>query len=110
MSNKVQLSGRITSDIERHGSDEKTFITFTLVTSETKYEDGKPVKKANGYNDTYDEFHKIKVFGGLAKVIYNHKVKGDKLIVWGSIRYSTNEHNGKTYYNCDIVANEVEFI
>ena len=47
---------------------------------------------------------------GLGKSIANHKKKGDKLIVNGEIRYTRNEKDGRTYYNTEIVADQIEFI
>ena len=38
------------------------------------------------------------------------KKKGDKLMVVGEIRYSKNERDGRTFYNTDIVAEEIEFL
>jgi single-strand DNA-binding protein len=108
--NKVILSGRITSDITRFGNGENEGAAFTLVTSEPKIRDGKTVKTDQGYTDTYDEFHDVVVYGGKARAIGNHKAKGDKLLVTGSIRKSTNEKDGVKYYNFRIIASEVEFI
>ena len=108
--NKVFLSGRITSDISRFGTEAKGGVSFSLVTSRPKIVDGQVVKGDDGYNETYDQFHTIKAFNGLGKSIANHKKKGDKLLVVGEIRYSRNERDGRTYYNTDIVAEEIEFL
>jgi len=108
--NLAILSGRITSDITTFGTAEKPGVNFTLVTSKPVYKDGQVQKDANGYTQTYDEFHSIKAFNGLARSIANHKKKGDQLNVTGEIRYSRNEHNGRTYYNTDIHADQIEFI
>ncbi len=43
-------------------------------------------------------------------MIANHKKKGDKLIVNGEIRYSRTEKDGRTFYNTDIAASEIEFV
>ena len=72
--------------------------------------DGQVQKDDNGYTETYDEFHTVKAFNGLGKSVANHKKKGDKLLVVGEIRYSRNERDGRTYYNTDIVAEEIEFL
>lgn len=108
--NKVFLSGRIASDINQFGNTSSPAVSFTLVTSKPVVKDGKVVKDENGYTETYDQWHTIKAFGGLAKSVAAHKAKGDKLIVQGEIRYSKNESNGKTFYNTDIIADEIEFI
>ena len=108
--NKVFLSGRITSDITRFGTDSKGGVSFSLVTSKPVIKDGQVQKDDNGYTETYDEFHQVKAFNGLGKSVANHKKKGDKLIVTGEIRYSRNERDGRTYYNTDIVAEEIEFL
>ena len=108
--NKVFLSGRITSDISRFGTEDKGGASFTLVTSKPVIKDGKVQKDENNYTETYDEFHQVKAFGGLGKSVANHKKKGDRLIVTGEIRYSRNERDGRTFYNTDIVAEEIEFL
>jgi single-strand DNA-binding protein len=108
--NKVFLSGRITSDIARFGTESKGGVSFTLVTSRPVIKDGQVVKGEDGYNETYDQFHTVKAFNGLGKSIANNKKKGDKLIVTGEIRYTKNEKDGRTFYNTDIVADEIEFI
>ena len=108
--NHVFLSGRITSDISRFGTDSKGGVSFTLVTSRPVIKDGEVQKGEDGYTETYDQFHTVKAFNGLGKSIANHKKKGDKLIVNGEIRYTRNEKDGRTYYNTEIVADQIEFI
>ena len=63
--NKVFLSGRITADVSRFGTDSKGGVMFTLVTSKPVIKDGKVQKDENGYTETYDQFHTVKAFGGL---------------------------------------------
>ena len=86
--NKVFLSGRITSDISRFGTDSKGGVSFTLVTSRPVIKDGEVQKDENGYTETYDQFHTVKAFNGLGKSIANHKKKGDKLIFTGEPPYA----------------------
>src|SRR3546814_18412073 len=81
--NKVFLSGRITSDISRFGTDSKGGVSFSLVTSKPVIKDGQIQKDENGYTETYDEFHTVKAFNGLGTSVANHKKKGDKLMVVG---------------------------
>jgi single-strand DNA-binding protein len=47
--NKVFLSGRITSDITRFGTDAKGGVSFTLVTSRPVIKDGQVQKGEDGY-------------------------------------------------------------
>ena len=108
--NKVFLAGRITSEIARFGTEAKAGASFTLVTSKPVIKDGEVQKDGNGYTETWDEFHTVKAFGGLAKSVVTHKKKGDQLIVAGEIRYSRNERDGRTYYNTDIIADEIKFV
>ncbi len=108
--NHVILGGRITSEITTFGTESKGGASFTLVTSKPVIRDGEVQKDQNGYTETYDEFHTVKVFGGLARSVAKHKKKGDKLMIVGEIRHSRNERDGRTYYNTDIVANEIEFV
>ena len=97
-------------DVTRFGNDTKSGVSFTLVTSKPVIKDGQVQKDGNGYTETWDEFHTVKAFGGLGKSVGGHKKKGDELIVVGEIRYSRNERDGRTYYNTDIVAEEIEFL
>src|SRR3546814_6264484 len=76
--NKVFLSGRITSDISRFGTDSKGGVSFSLVTSKPVIKDGQIQKDENGYTETYDEFHTVKAFNGLGKSVANHKKRSDK--------------------------------
>jgi single-strand DNA-binding protein len=108
--NKVILCGRITSDITRFGNGDNEGAAFTLVTSEPKIRDGKTVRNAQGYTETYDEFHDVVAYGGKARAIAEHKSKGEKLLVTGSIRKSTNEKEGVKYYNFRIILSDMEFI
>ena len=108
--NVAFLSGRITSDITRFCADTKGGVSFTLVTSRPVIKDGQVQKGENGYTETYDQFHTVKAFGNLGNSVANHKKKGDKLIVNGEIRYSRTEKDGRTFYNTDIVADEIEFV
>ncbi|EAT07475.1 single-strand binding protein [Sphingomonas sp. SKA58] len=110
MSNTVHLTGRIGSDIGTFGNGNNGGCYFRFVTSKTKLVDNKPVKDANGYNETYDQWHNIKVFGGLAKAVANHKKKGERLYIRGELRYSTYEKGGDTHEKAEIVADEVEFL
>ena len=82
----------------------------TLVTSRPVIKDGQVQKGENGYTETYDQFYTVKAFGGLGNSVANHKKKGDKLIVNGEIRYSRSEKDGRTFYNTDFVADEIEFV
>lgn len=108
--NSVFLSGRITSDITRFDTGSKGGASFTLVTARPVIKDGQVVKGEDGYPETYDQFHTVKAFGTLGHAVANHKKKGDKLIVRGEIRYSRKEKGSRTYYNTEIVADEIEFL
>ena len=46
--NKVFLSGRITSDISRFGTDSKGGVSFSLVTSKPVIKDGQVAAQAGG--------------------------------------------------------------
>src|SRR3546814_2539731 len=54
--NKVFLSGRITSDISRFGTDSKGGVRFSLVTSTPVITAGQIQKDENGYTKTYSQF------------------------------------------------------
>jgi single-stranded DNA-binding protein len=65
--NKVFLSGRITADVSRFGTDSKGGVMFTLVTSKPVIKDGKVQKDENGYTETYDQFHTVRLSAASAR-------------------------------------------
>ncbi|MBB3356229.1 MULTISPECIES: single-stranded DNA-binding protein [unclassified Novosphingobium] len=88
----------------------KAGASFTLVTSRAVIKDGQMVNGEDGCPETYDQFHTVKAFGTLGNTVANHRKKGDKLIVQGEIRYRRSEQDGRTYYNTEIVADEIAFL
>src|SRR3546814_11123053 len=78
--NKVFLSGRITSDISRFGTDSKGGVSFSLVTSKPVIKDGQIQKDENGYTETYAEFHTVKAFNGLGKSVDRKSVVKGKSV------------------------------
>lgn len=109
--NKVFLGGRITSEITTFGTDSKGGASFTLVTSKPVIRDGEVQKDANGYTETYDQFHTIKAFGGLGRSVAKHKKKGDMVEVQGRLHYSKwTDREGVERYAVEIVAEEVLFL
>src|SRR3546814_18586014 len=106
--NKVFLSGRITSDISRFGTDSKGGVRFSLITSKPVIKDGQVQKDDNGSTETYDEFHTVKAFHGLVEWVANHKKKGDNLMVGGEIGNTRKAHDGPNNYNPDSDAEATE--
>lgn len=105
--NKVFLQGRIGSEFTSIGSDRNPGVRFTLATEKPKYDsDGNLVKDANGYTEMYTQWHTIIAFNGKARSARVRK-KGEVLTIVGEIRYSTNEKDGRTFYNTEIHAEEV---
>ena len=110
--NVVNLVGRIAKDPTTRSFGNTTVTEVIPVTERPRIRDGKTEKDPQtGYTLMDSEFHKIVIFNGMGKGVRDHKEKGDKLAVTGSIHYSqwTDSDNIKRY-GCEIRADNVEFI
>jgi single-strand DNA-binding protein len=111
MKNLVVLIGRIASDITTRDTANAQVATFSFVTDRPKICDGKAVKNAQGYTEKHSEFHRITVFGGLAKTLSQHKKKGDLLALEGRIHYSKwQDADGTDRYSAEIIAEQVDYL
>lgn len=112
MTNIVVLAGHVGQAPETRQSQGGTKITrLSLATSRARYEDGKPVKDADGRRVQDTEWHRITCFNGLAGTIEQYGEKGMKLLVRGRIHYSKwTDQGGVERYGAEIIADSVDFL
>lgn len=99
--NRVVLFGNLGVDPElRATQGGQTILKLRLATTE-----GYLDKEKNLVEKT--EWHDVTVFGARAEGLARVLNKGDKLLVEGSLRYSSYEKDGITRYRSEVVAREV---
>lgn len=97
--NRVILLGNVGKDPEIFKTNQGvTVAKFSLATS----------KKINGEEVT--EWHNLKLFNKTAEVAEKYVSKGSKILVEGSIEYSSWETDGKKYYKTEINVKSLELI
>ena len=103
--NKVILIGNVGKDPEiRHLDENSSVATFSIATSE-KY------KNKNGENVENTDWHNVKFFGPVAKVIEQYVKKGTQLYVEGKIQTrSYDDKDGNKKYITEIVGREFKFV
>ena len=100
--NRVTLIGNVGSDPEVRTTGSGTKLAkVSLATSEQwKRDDGQDQKRT--------DWHRLTFWGKLADVVEEYVVKGDRLYVEGSVRYSTSERDdGTTTYWTEINVKEL---
>ena len=104
MINKVFLIGRIGSPPEvKIIKDKNTIIRFNIATNESYKKDGKKIKVT--------EWHRIVVFGKLAKAIEDIIEKGRLIFVEGKLKTSQwEDKNNQKKYITEIIANKIRFL
>ncbi len=91
MLNKVQLIGNVGADPEIKHLETSSVANFTLATTERGYK----TKEGREIPDR-TEWHRIIVWGGLAKVVEGYVKKGSQIYIEGKIRnreYTDNSGN-----------------
>lgn len=102
--NDVRLIGNIGNDPDMKYTQGGTAICkISLATTSRR-------KGSDGTQQEFTEWHRVTAFGKLAEIIGEHKKKGDKIAVAGSIRYGSYEKDGVKHYTTDIVADQVQFL
>ena len=91
--NKVILIGRTTKDIELKGNETKV-ANFTLAVPR------------NGNKEVTD-FISCVAFDKKAEILKEYVKKGNKVAIQGSIQISKYEKEGKTFYNTQVVVDEL---
>ena len=105
MINKVTLVGRLGGDPEvKYTSSNKAVANFSLATSE-KYKD------QSGNDQEITQWHRIVVWGNIAKVCGEYLKKGSLIYADGKVTYrSWDDQNGQKRYTTEIVANTIKFL
>lgn len=105
--NKVILIGNAGRDPEvRYLDNNRPVANFTLATTERGY------TTQNGINvPERTEWHRIVVFGGLAKVVENYVRKGTQVYLEGKIQYRTwTDKEQKERQTTEIVVDELQLL
>lgn len=90
--NEIILLGRLTDNVELTQTDTSQYSRFTLA--------------VNGNQEGIVDFIPCVAFKNTAKTLARHCVKGQQLLVEGSLRVS--KHEGKTYYS--VVCQRIKFL
>lgn len=110
--NGVQLSGRLTRDLElrRLDNNNKTaVINFTLAVDKELSKEKKEEAISKGKQTA--DFIPVTVFGKPAENCVNYLKKGSKIIVTGKITTgSYTDQSGETKYTMQVTADRVEFV
>lgn len=96
--NKVMLIGNIGNDLELKGENGKEYIRFSLATADNLDKDAAP------------EWHRIVAFKGHAANIAKHLKKGSHVFIEGRLQTSKYQKNGQTFYNTEIIVQDVIFL
>ena len=101
--NKVLLVGNVGLDAElKMTSGGQAVLKFRLATTEKWSSDGEKKERT--------DWHSCTLWGKRAEALHAHITKGTKLVVEGSLRYSTYEDkSGEKRYRTDINVNDIEF-
>ena len=103
--NRVMISGNLTRDAEltTHSGDLKV-LRLGVAVNDRFYN-----KKAEQWEDS-PNFVDCVIFGKRAEVLAKYLVKGCKVAIDGTLRYSAWESEGQKRSKLEIVINEIEFI
>ena len=102
MFNKVILMGRLTKDPEMVQASTGTSITKITIAVDRKYKSGGEEKQT--------DFLNITVFGKTAEFVSKYFIKGQMILVSGSIQTRNWEKDGQKYYAMDIIGEEISFV
>ena len=105
MLNKVMIIGRLGRDPElRYTQSGSPVATLNVATDESYMDrDGNKVERT--------EWHRIVVFGGLAKVVENYVRKGTQVYLEGKIQYRTwTDKEQKERQTTEIVVDELQLL
>ena len=102
MFNKVILMGRLTKDPEMVQASTGTSITKITIAVDRKYKSGGEEKQT--------DFLNITVFGKTAEFVKKYFIKGQMILVAGSIQTRNWEKDGQKYYAMDIIGEEISFV
>jgi single-strand DNA-binding protein len=105
LNNKVQLIGRIGTDLETRKFDSGNLkVSFRMATSET-------YKDAQGNKQEETQWHNIIAWGKLAEILEKYTKKGDEIMLEGKIVYRSWETNeGVKKYITEIEARDLRLM
>jgi single-strand DNA-binding protein len=94
MLNRTTLIGRVGADPEIREFDGRKVANFNLATTERGFttKEGREIPEKT-------EWHKVTVWGGLAKVVDGYVKKGSQVYVEGKTRTSSYEKDGVKHYS-----------
>jgi single-strand DNA-binding protein len=112
MTNIVVLAGHIGQAPEARQTQGGTrIVRFNLATSRRRYEEGKPLRDAEGHRIQDTEWHRIVCFNGLAITVEEYCEKGMKLLVRGRIHYTKwTDADGVERHGTEIIADSIDFL
>lgn len=98
--NKLVIIGNVTKDPDvRTTQSGINVCRFTVAVNR---------HKKDGEDET--DYFRVTAWRGLADVCGKYLQKGKKVCVTGPVSVSTNESNGKTYANLEVIADDIEFL
>jgi single-strand DNA-binding protein len=102
--NKTVLIGRLVRDPELKSPSGGTyFCRFTLASNHSQ-------KKSDGSYEDKPGFFDCVVWGKQAETVHKYVSKGQRLLVEGSLRWSSWEHEGKKNSKVEINVEQFNFI
>ncbi len=102
MLNQVQLIGNLGNDPDiRMMPSGDPIATFSLATTR-KWKD-----KSTGEKKSETEWHRVTIFGALAKVVEQYVRKGSKLYIQGRIKTTKYQKDGKDQYSTGIIGEQM---
>lgn len=94
--NYVHLKGRLTKDVELRGEGDKAYCFMTLACD-------RPTSKVS-------DFVECKAFSSLAQSCSATLKKGCLVELWGSVKSSNYEKDGRKIYTQSIVADDIALV
>ena len=103
MLNQVQLIGRLGQDPEFKIVGQSDLLSMSIaITEKWKNKQGEQQEKT--------EWHRVQLWGSLAKIAANHLKKGSLVFIEGKLQTRQYEKNGEKRYSTEIVASTVKFL
>lgn len=102
MMNSVNLTGRLTSDLELRYSQNGTAYTNATLAVQRNF--------TNQQGERESDFIRITASGKRAETLANYCHKGSLIGVTGEIRTGSYEKNGQKVYTTDVNLNQLTFL
>ena len=100
--NKVILVGNLGQDPDiRYSANDQPFGTLNVATTEQWF------SRENNTNEERTQWHRVRVFRGLAEIAERYLKKGHRIYVEGRLETRSYEQDGITKYATEIVAREM---